>query len=102
MDQMATDIVRREFVAGLGVTALGWPLAAHAQRLSLPAASDLDVKPGNVPARRGSWKSNVNYFIGGDCVPVLDLSVTIAVTQDIVADFGFSFQLNAYSPQGAN
>ena len=32
----------------------------------------------------------------------MDLSVTIKVTQDIVADFGFSFQLNAYSPKGAN
>ena len=99
---MAADIARRGFVTGLGGTMLGWPLAAHAQRLSPASASDLDVRPGDVPARRGGLKGNVNYFIGGDCTPVLDLSVTIDVTQDIVADFGFSFQLNAYSPQGAN
>ncbi len=49
-----------------------------------------------------SFGSNHNYFLYGNGDPVMNLSATIDVTQDIVSNVGFSFQLNAYSPQGAN
>jgi hypothetical protein len=60
--------------------------------------------PPTVPAPKAGLGSNSNYFLASDCNSLLNLSVTIDVTQDIVAqstsgDFlGFSFQLNAYSP----
>jgi len=99
---MAIDIARRRFVTGLSSATLAWPLAARAQQPSPPSAGNLNVTPGNVPPRRGGLKGNSNYFLYSDCKPVMDLSVTIKVTQDIVADFGLSFQLNAHSPPGAN
>ena len=55
--------------------------------------------------------SNSNYILASDCNPLLNLSVSITVTEDIVCESvsgsddpnfsqeGFSFQLNAYSPQ---
>jgi len=50
--------------------------------------------------------SNSNYYLSSNCDPLLDVSVIIDVTEDIVCQsvskstLGFSFQLNAYSPQG--
>ena len=55
--------------------------------------------------------SNSNYILSSDCNPILDLFVTINVTQDIVCESsspavdgysapGFGFQLNAFSPDG--
>jgi hypothetical protein len=49
--------------------------------------------------------SNSNYILFNNCNPLLGLSVTINVTQDIVCQSasgpttGFGFQLNAYSPK---
>ena len=57
---------------------------------------------GPVPAPHGGLGSKNNYFLYSDCNPVRGLSVTIDVTKDIASDIGFSFQLNAYSPTGAN
>jgi hypothetical protein len=65
---------------------------------------------GNVPGNSGQdylpWSlaglgSNVNYVIYGNCGPILNLTVTITVTEPIViADgFAYTFQLNCYSPQ---
>jgi hypothetical protein len=58
---------------------------------------------GNVPAPGGGLGSNSNYFLvaenGG---PLLDVKVTIDVTQDLVSNIGLGFQLNAYSLSGAN
>jgi hypothetical protein len=99
---MAGGIRRREFVAGLGNSVVAWPLAARAQQPALPAAGNLGANTGNVPAPRGGLEGRSNYFLASDCKPVTGLSVAIKITQDLVADFGFSFQLNAYSPPGAN
>ncbi|MEP6749773.1 MAG: hypothetical protein ABJB86_18690 [Bacteroidota bacterium] len=50
--------------------------------------------------------SNENYFLYDNCKPLLGVSVTINVTQDIVCQavahgpqMGFGFQLNCYSPK---
>jgi hypothetical protein len=56
------------------------------------------------PAPSAGLGSNSNYILSSNCNPILDLSVTINVTEDIVCKSssgstpGFSFQLNAYSP----
>jgi hypothetical protein len=58
-----------------------------------------------VPAP-GGLGSNYNYFLYRNCEPLLDVSVTIIVTEDIICEStsgpitGLSFQLNAYSPGG--
>ena len=57
-----------------------------------------------VPAPASGLGSNSNYILGSECKPLLNLRVTIQVTQDIVwtsssgSISGFGFQLNAYSP----
>jgi hypothetical protein len=49
--------------------------------------------------------SNSNYILASNCNPLLGVTVTIDVTQDIAAaantgpTSGFSFQLNAFSPE---
>jgi hypothetical protein len=61
---------------------------------------------GPVPAPAGGLGSNSNYLLSSDCNPLIDLSVTIKVTEDIVWQSsdgpteGFGFQLNAYAPSG--
>ncbi len=57
---------------------------------------------GTVPAPHAGLGSNSNYFFYSNCNPVTGLSITIDITKDIISDIGFGFQLNAYSPQGAN
>ena len=57
---------------------------------------------GPVPTPHSGLGSKNNYFLYSDCNPVTGLSVTIDITKDITSDIGFSFQLNAYSPEGAN
>jgi hypothetical protein len=58
-----------------------------------------------VPPPGSGLGSNSNYFLASNCNPLLDLSITMNVTQDIVCKsasgptMGFGFQLNAYSPK---
>jgi hypothetical protein len=60
-----------------------------------------------VPAPSKGLGSAFNYFLNNACLPLIDVSVTIDVTQDIVwksssgPSAGFSFQLNCYSPKGS-
>ena len=53
--------------------------------------------------------SNINYILSSNCNPIIDLAVTVHVTEDIVCTSntgggatGFGFQLNAFSPEGRN
>jgi hypothetical protein len=61
-----------------------------------------------VPAPSGGLRGNSNYIFSSNDNPLIGVSVTINVTQDIVCqstDFGtlgFSFQLNALSPASAS
>jgi hypothetical protein len=47
-----------------------------------------------------SLSSNSNYLFSNSCNPILGLTVSLQVTQDLNAAQGFSFQLNAYNPAG--
>jgi hypothetical protein len=67
----------------------------HPERQS----SDLYPSEGSVAAPGAGLGSNSNYFLY-NCGSILDLSVTINVTQDIVGTDGFGFQVNAYSATG--
>jgi hypothetical protein len=61
--------------------------------------ADLYPSEGSVAAPGAGLGSNSNYFLY-NCGSILDLSVTINVTQDIVGTDGFGFQVNAYSATG--
>jgi hypothetical protein len=68
--------------------------------LGLPPINPIDP----VPAPASGLGSNSNYILYSYCKPLIDLTITISVTQDIVWQSaslagGFSFQLNAYSPK---
>ncbi len=75
-------------------------------KISTPTATALPPSAtptiGPVPAPHNGLGSKNNYFLYSDCNPVTGLSVTIDITKDMSSDIGFSFQLNAYSPEGAN
>jgi hypothetical protein len=68
---------------------------------TLPPPPQLGV--GFVPAPYIGLRGFSNYCLYSNCNPLIDLSVTIAVTQDIICEsatgstLGFGFQLNAYS-----
>jgi hypothetical protein len=56
------------------------------------------TRPVQAPAT--GLGSNSNYILYSNCNAIINLSVTIDVTQDIASDEGeFSFQLNCYSPK---
>jgi len=46
------------------------------------------------------FSSNHNYYIYGGGQPLRGLTVTVAITEDLVAPTGISLQLNAYAPVG--
>ena len=55
--------------------------------------------PNPVPPPRSGLGSNSNYILYSNCRSLLGVSVSICVTEDIVSNIGFGFQLNAYSPK---
>ncbi len=85
----------KRIIDGLVLAPTPTPIVPPGKQLATPGT-------GDVLAPSGGLGSNSNYFLASDCSPVTGLSVTIDVTQDILSDIGFSFQLNCYSPQGAN
>jgi hypothetical protein len=56
---------------------------------------------GNVAPPSGGLASNSNYFLYAGGNPMQNISVTVDLTQDLLTNIGFAFQLNAYSPAGA-
>jgi hypothetical protein len=73
---------------------------------SLGGVFDHPPVPGPAAAPPFGLGSNSNYTLSSNCTPLLDVSVIIDVTEDIVCQSasgsqqGFGFQLNAYSPKG--
>jgi hypothetical protein len=71
---------------------------------TLPVNGVAPDKSSTAPVPAAGLGSNSNYILASNCNPILDLSVTIDVTEDIVCKSssgstkGFGFQLNAYSP----
>ena len=69
-----------------------------------PGSVNPSVQAPAVPAPVWGLGSNSNYILYSNCNPLINLSVTIDVTEDIVSEsasgpvIGFGFQLNAYSP----
>ena len=55
--------------------------------------------PSPVPPPPSGLGSNSNYILYSNCQSLLEVSVSICVTEDIVSNIGFGFQLNAYSPK---
>jgi len=53
--------------------------------------------PLAIPAPASGLGSFSNYLLESGCNSLTDVSITIAVTEDIVGSDGFGFQLNAYS-----
>jgi hypothetical protein len=82
-----------------------------------PGRKHVDGPPPSVPVPGGGLGSNSNYILCANGDPLIDLSVTVDVTEDVVFQTatgeggaiiagkpgyaeGFAFQLNAYSAQG--
>jgi hypothetical protein len=55
---------------------------------------------GNVAPPAAGLGSNSNYFLYSNGNPLLNLTVTVDITQDLISNIGFALQLNAYSPAG--
>jgi len=58
--------------------------------------------PNNVPPPPQGLGSNFNYIFDSNGGSLLNPTVVINLTQQIVSNIGFSFQMNCYSPSGAN
>jgi hypothetical protein len=74
-------------------------------KAALYSGTDNVAIGSTVSAPGSGLGSNSNYILFNGCKPITGLTVTINVTQDIVAKSssgstkGFGFQLNAYSPK---
>lgn len=92
------------------------PTARRHTGHAVKGESNNDATP-TVPPPPSGLGSNSNYYLYSGCNPIVDLTVTINVTEDIVCqstssntppctpqgttpDKGFGFQLNANSPSG--
>jgi hypothetical protein len=54
----------------------------------------------NVAPPSSGLGSNSNYFLSAGGEPIIDLEVTIDITEELTSNIGYGFQLNAYSPAG--
>jgi putative tryptophan/tyrosine transport system substrate-binding protein len=92
---MASGIARRQFVAGLGGTVVGWPLAARAQQPTLPMVGVLMGTADSDPDQKAlvsvftqallelGWKEGTNIHIeyrwaAGDTARLRDLAAELA------------------------
>jgi hypothetical protein len=66
--------------------------------ISLRSMMDTVTLGKPVPAPTLGLGGNSNYILYSDCSPLIGVTVTINVTQDMACSEGFSFQLNAVSP----
>ena len=83
----------------IGQTSQSAPSLAAFDNFSLVACPAATPAAVPVPAPASGLGSNSNYILYSDCQPLLEVSVSICVTEDIVSNNGFGFQLNAYSPK---
>jgi hypothetical protein len=69
---------------------------------TVPGNTGQDYVPPPVIGPAGGLGSNANYALQNNCNALQNPGIAVVVTQDIVVKNGggFSFQLNAYSPQG--
>jgi hypothetical protein len=56
---------------------------------------------GNVVPPSGGLAGNSNYYIYSNGDALLNVTVTVDITEDLVSDIGFGLQLNAYSNANA-
>jgi hypothetical protein len=66
--------------------------------ISLRSMMDTVTLGKPVPAPTLGLGGNSNYILYSDCSPLIGVTVTMNVTQDMACSEGFSFQLNAVSP----
>ena len=87
-------VKRRDFVGEVGAIVATHFLPEFAFAETLPAAN-------LVPPPRGGLHANYNYYLYAGGNPITDLSVEVHLTEDLVAEAGFSIQLNGWSPTNA-
>jgi hypothetical protein len=66
--------------------------------ISLRAMMNTVTLGSPVPAPTSGLGGRSNYILYSNCNPLIGVTVTINLTQDLVCTNGFSFQLNALSP----
>jgi hypothetical protein len=103
---MGGSISARNVVSQFAPTPISlWALAQELGMSKPVSIRNLVKQLEPVPAPAHGLGSNSNYFLDSNGNPLIGLSVTINVTQDIVfqsasgSTKGFTFQLNAFSPQ---
>jgi hypothetical protein len=68
------------------------------QFVSLRSVLDTVTRGKPLPAPDSGLRGKSNYILYSSCKPLLGVTVTIDVMQDVVCTNGFSFQLNGISP----
>ncbi len=91
-------VKRRDFVTGAGAVVAN----CVSSRFAFSQATHAVENRRPVPPPGGGLTGNSNYFFYSGGNPIAGLSVILDVTKDIVAPFGLSIQLNAYSPANAS
>jgi hypothetical protein len=103
-------VKRRDFIGGIATVAAAQLAPAFIQRELAFAQTPPEAGPppsngvsnGLVAPPGGGLTGNRNYYLYAGGAPIKDLALEVEVTEDFVADGGFSLQLNAWGPTGAN